>query len=1517
MMRQSSKLETSSRQTLRTIKRKLQSYRLPPKPDLTHCSLIFLGFSLDKTGKLEDAVPVYEDAAGVKPADPQAWQGLIKVFEKQGPRAIPKYKLAVIRLAEIYRDAEDMYKCQVVVDTFVDFARAKAEGKQLVEALGILLPDSPIYPILSGRIQPPATTYTAIAKILEVDEGKRINTLIGERRTRLGARLVEVTAEVKRDIFAESQLTDIYGELINWTNDDELRRSYEEKLLSYRVERLAAFVGDRKAQELEEVRKLAKGMVIIKHPFQLAWDVTMDWEDHADIGDWDVALLWEYYSFFPTSGLGKALGGFLTSELSPFSQKAPAEDESEPQPETSEKNGHEAKSTEEAGTEPDEKAEKAEKAVVTSLHENLPKTDEDRLALLLSGIAQAKCLLAYRMAGIWYQHSEDFLDNIELMRKALKYLDVRRSDTGLSLQSTEDALTVYLATALLYYQRPRNQPEAKQLFERVLSHNAKSTPALVGVGLIDEEELDYDSAVSFLEQALERDGSDLRVRSEAAWVRSLRGEHAYATEELEACIRLLVEEEGLPGKKLLALTQYRLGVCLWQLDTSKAARRSRNGAYKHFLNALKNDLHLAPAYTSLGVYYADYAKDGKRAYKCFMKALELSAAELEAGRRLVQRFADKRDWESIELVAQRVVESGQATPAWGSKKKAHSWPFAALGTAQLHKKEYNKAMMSFRMATRLDPTDHHSFVALAETYLRVRMHYSAVRAIEQARRTEVRRTEVRRTEVRRTEEAADDDWFTEYLLANVYRGVGEFDQAMGLYEAVLQRRPGEAGVLIALMHAMVESADSCVKRGLFGEATSRAADTLALAARVAATRTAETSGFWTAVASACAVFSTVQGRVGDFPVALCRRLIAGLQDGGGEDGGEDDAQQQAAAAAAYSFLQDVDGVDTGVVAASGIFADSEKAGVDLTRCLHATILAFKRALHVTSSSDGHMQAAAHYNLGWAEYRAHSCLPAAIRSGLNGYLRAAIRCFKRAIELEAGNRRFWNALGVATSAVHPPIAQHALARSLYLGRGSRAAAAVWANYGTLALVHGDVELANRAFAEGQSGDPDNAASWLGQGLVALAYGEADEARSLAMHAMDLSDASSLAARQQYAISVFDRLVVATAADEPTSTAAATSTTDLVRPLIGLEQARRLRPHELAYSHLFALFRERIDDADGVVDLLEGVCAELEADFEATESAASLRRFAVAKADVARAYVALGAYDKAVACGELVLQLVEVEDEDGNDDDDVSAEALSAPERAKIRLSAHLSNGLARFFGGDVDEAQADFEAVLGGGEEGGGTQKQKQNPDVTCLFAQVLWASGTDEGRQRAQDELFAVIETDPDHVQAVLLLGAMAVLGGDDESAEAVVAELSEMQTRSDAAAVARTTSESDQAQIGNVLQALASPGDDGHGRRHQAQRDIMLRPQLPHGWANLAEDETRDGDDDDDDDVDDGLDFASDMALRLTRNLVPPRGSLGPEDLARACVGTRRAADAQVSIVVAPWLGDGWKGLAEAVGVS
>ncbi|KAI1080427.1 TPR-like protein [Whalleya microplaca] len=1391
----------------------VQTENLINKDPRNYQAHVFKAFALDKKNQLEPAEAAYRTATEIRP-DAQAWQGLIKLHEKQGPRALPKYQHAALKLAEIFRDANEMYKCQDVVDKFIDYARAQGDRSQYVQALQLILPDSPIYPALEGRVPHPAKTYETIAQILEVDEKKRINTLIGERRTRLGAKISEVTLEVNREVLCQSKLAWVYEQLILWTPDDDIRRQYEEKLLQFRYDRLLVMPPPDKTAELYVVQKLASDMVIIKHPFKLAWDIAVEWQDCKEIKDWDVNVLNEYCSYFPDSDLYRVLTGFMTSDFSPFPKKTP-----------------QSRTPVLASEGDDESEDDEDGGAPTSV---IPYTDEDRLLMMTEGISTTNSLLAHRLMGEYYQHLEEHESNVELMRKAMKIMMAETEKTGKVFVNANLSFMLYLGTALVFYQSPRNHGEAKFLFDKVLEVDPTSTSAMIGVGLIYEEEEEFDQAINFLDRALKGDSSNLRVRAEVGWLYALKGDYARGKAELES---LLASMTGpTTSKDLLAQTQYRLGCCVWDLDPSQPARKSRNGAYAYFLDALKSNFSYAPAYTSLGVYYADYAKDKKRARRCFLKAVELSAAEVESAERLARSFADDGDWDRVELVAQRVVDTGRVKPPPGSKKKGISWPLSALGVAELNKQDYVKAIVSFQQALRIAPEDYHSWVGLGESYHNSGRYIAATKAIQNAQKLE----ESGRAET------LGDTWFTKYMLANVKRELGEFDEAVTLYHEVISSRPEEEGVAIALMQTLVENASDCVEKGLFGKSIELATETLSFALTVPAGMT-NTFNFWKATGDACAIFPSVQSRVHDFPTDYVCKL---LDLGAGHE-------------IAYEILQDVDAVGKGVVFAKGIFADDEQLGVNLTQSLHATILAHKRAIHV-SADDTHAQAIAYYNLGWAENRAHLCLPSQLRVRSTRYQKAAVRCFKRAIELEAGNTDFWNSLGVVTSEINPSVAQHAFVRSLYLNERNPH---TWTNLGALALLQNDIQLANEAFTRAQSTDPDYAHAWLGQGFVALLYGDPKEARGLLTHAMDISESSSLLARRQYSTSLFDHILT-----NPPNL----NVTALVRPLFALTQLRHLKPQDLAYQHLSTLFQERTDDSLGAIGTLEKACEQLEADYEATESAESLGRFALAKTDLARSYLAAGEYAKATDCGEMALQL----------SSDESAKELTAEQRTKARLSAHMTVGLAEYFAENADAAVSYFETAL---EESSG------NPDAACVLAQMLWASGGDEARERARTVLFDVIENDPSHVQSVLLLGIIALLDADEESLEAVVSELHTLRTSD-------KVTDAEHSQIGEVMRAVAalSGNSNENDVLAQVQNDIMLYPHLPHGWSRLAELS--------------GEEYPAAMALNVALKAIPPRGELGAVDLADAYAGTGKAADAQTAIFIAPWTASGWESLGSAV---
>lgn len=1375
---------------------------------------------MDKTNKPDEAETTYDAATKLKPNDAQAWQGLIKLYERQGSKKLSPFQAATVRLAEIYQDSEQTYKSQKTVDDFIAFARAHGTTQQQVDALGLTLPDSPVYSVVEGRTRP-AETYETIAKLLEADEKKQINSLIGERRTRLGAKVSEVTIEVKREVLGRSRLGHVYRELINWSNDDEVRRNYEDKLLQHCYDRLLAFPhGQEKAQELQVVLKLASDMVIIKHPNRLAWEISIDWRDAKETKAWDVTVLRDYCTFFPDSDLCRVITGYLSSDISPFPKL-------EPQPETTGDGTHSG----------DESEDDDDGGAPTSI---IPLTDEDRLLMMSEAILTTKSLLAHRLVAEYYESLQEHESNVELTRRALRLLRDEREKTGLGFQDTSDMFNLHLATALVFYQSPRHHEEAKALFDDVLSRDPVSTPALIGVGLIFEEEEEYSEASDFLDRALQRDPENLRVKSEAAWVKALKGDYSTSAAELEKCIPLITAK-GDAAHDLLAQTLHRLGSCIWELDPAKAARKDRGpgSAYSYFLGSLKSNLNFAPAYTSLGVYYADYAKDKKRARKCFQKAVELSPSEIVSAERLARSFADEADWDRVELVAQRIVDSGKVKPPPGSKRKGISWPFAALGVAELHKQDFYKAIVSFQAALRISPNDYHSWLGLGESYYSSGRYVSATKAIQNAQRLE------------ETSNDADsaDTWFTKFMLANIKRQLGDFDESIELYQDVMLSRPTEEGVAIALMQTLTDNAADCLGKGLFGKSVAMAKSALEFATK-APDGIKDTFNFWKTVADSCSIFTSIQGHVQELPIEVIRSLL-----------GDDDDRPELEA------LKDVDGVGTSVVFAKGIFADDEKLGVDLTRGLHATILAHKRAIHA-SAHDTHAQSVAYYNLGWAEHRAHVNLPEDFKRRSSRYLKAAIKCFKRAIELEAGNPEFWNALGVVTSQVNAAVSQHAFVRSLYLNERNVQA---WTNLGTLGLLQNDLELANEAFTRAQSTDPDYAHAWLGQGLVALIYGDIKEARSLFAHAMEIAEASSSISRQQFSTSVFDQTLITTAD---------TSMTSLIQSIFALGQLRGLRPQIHALGHLRALLQERTFEHRSSAEVLERMCSVLEADYEVTESAQSLKRFALAKTDLARAYLAIGSYDQAVDCGETALQL----------SSDESDNELTAEERKKARLSAHLTVGLAHYHRNNVTEAVSYFDSAL---------QESDNNPDAICLLAQVLWATGSESSREKARSSLFDVIGDRPDHVQSVVLLGIVGILDEDEESLEAVRIELERLRTN-------ENTTSAEQFDIGEVLQAAAAVADadagTGQGLLVQAQTDVLLYPQLPHGWSSLGDLAVN------------GEEFPREMAVRVASQGIPPKGELGAGDLAVTYGSTGKAVNSQISIMLAPWMEEGWQDLAGAL---
>lgn len=118
---------------------------------------------------------------------------------------------------------------------------------------------------------------------------------------------------------------------------------------------------------------------------------------------------------------------------------------------------------------------------------------------------------------------------------------------------------------------------------------------------------------------------------------------------------------------------------------------SREESYRCYITSLKRLATFAPAFTSLGIYYADFRSppDPNRASKCFQKAFELDPREAEAARRLAEGFSEEREWDLVEVVARRTID-GEGGLEGGSEPVAtiryqplNAWAWKAIGVVEL------------------------------------------------------------------------------------------------------------------------------------------------------------------------------------------------------------------------------------------------------------------------------------------------------------------------------------------------------------------------------------------------------------------------------------------------------------------------------------------------------------------------------------------------------------------------------------------------------------------------------------------------------------------------------------------------------------------------------------------------------------------------------------------------------------------------------------------------------------------
>jgi superkiller protein 3 len=119
-----------------------------------------------------------------------------------------------------------------------------------------------------------------------------------------------------------------------------------------------------------------------------------------------------------------------------------------------------------------------------------------------------------------------------------------------------------------------------------------------------------------------------------------------------------------------------------------------------------------------------------------------------------------------------------------------------------------------------------------------------------------------------------------------------------------------------------------------------------------------------------------------------------------------------------------------------------------------------------------------------------------------FIKLAFEGAKHLVKLSPLKWQNWNLLGIIASSKdinEPALSQHCFVKALHLDKKTFTS---WSNLGIFYLIHGDIQLANKAFGRAQQSDVSFLNAWIGQSVIAELINEKDEAMDLLRHCTQL-------------------------------------------------------------------------------------------------------------------------------------------------------------------------------------------------------------------------------------------------------------------------------------------------------------------------------------------------------------------------------------------------------------------------------
>ncbi|RXK41621.1 hypothetical protein M231_01120 [Tremella mesenterica] len=926
-----------------------------------------------------------------------------------------------------------------------------------------------------------------------------------------------------------------------------------------------------------------------------------------------------------------------------------------------------------------------------TLAEDVDQEEKEELIAEMTKLLRKlpKSVFAHRVMTRVSIQEEDWQNAVTYAEKSRILLKELESERGTTMPLTRLSIDTALGIALVPYYPPKHHARANRLLSDVLSQQMNNLEARFARARILQTEGRWAEAREEFQIMLDSGPEEreaVAAREEIGWCLVNEDKLSEGRDVLEEVVQLREtrKEQDSNDDEAYARARgwYRLGRCEWLIGDEE----NRQHAEEWFMASCRALPSYAPAYTSLGICYeSNIPPDEDRALKCFQKAFELDATEVEAARRLVIGYADDDEWALVRGIAMRVMEGeggvegiagGDVLNAKGRFAPKNGWAWKALGSTEMHYKKYAEATQAFQIALRAEPSDVSTWILLGTAYLKLGRHMAALKALSHAL------------------ELDPKAWVAQYNIGETYHQLGAFDKAIEAYQSVLHLKPpSQIGVIASVAQSTLSLGRQASAGGFRQRARNAFHDTVTLAADVLRSKQGHRPWAWKTIGDAAFQLASLETTNKDAQTSatVLKPILKLLV--------EDDTDRHASV--------------TGLGHASSIL----EGPPDLTFVIKTSIFVYAYRAWLLST-DLRVSNLAIYDLASALHALAISLPVPSSQTISPEeeksegstdlrtccLKAAIVIVRKALEHDASDERLWNALGVISSSAGPALAQHAFIISLELYSKDPI---VWTNLGYLYLNLDDLNLASECFLKAQILDPDYAQAWYGQGIIAYRSSHQTHATELFAHSVTLSGGSLLEADLAHALTIFLPFL-----DPSSSTSKSTST--LHQPLFALRSYIHNRPKDPMALNLYALMCERIGLSSESIDALVSSAQLLEEEYESTESPQTEHLYIVVLCNLARVRLSTGNYTEALEGFKNCLELI-----DGKNGD----------EESDMRVQCLLGQGISEFWLDKVDQSLESFEKCL---EICQGKEKREE---VIVLLARTLWGMGED-GKEVAKDHLM-------------------------------------------------------------------------------------------------------------------------------------------------------------------------------------